>query len=560
MSLEPGKVISSIISVATQPIANQAQRNKTVIKVLQYLRLDPAHPPQDFNGVYAYALVEYGVGKPQAILKLFREREIKVHFWRSFSLYNGDHFINAVVHFIDSTQIGDEIVQELGLQATQNIKPDISPYLEEFERVFTNVARLTRTPAEVMRDKDFRSVLASLNQLTNDADIKDKFQAEVGEVPKIFTYPEEFKTLIREKTESFCGRKFVFEAIENFIKYNSNGYFTVVGDAGMGKSAIAAKYVLDNPGTVCFFNIRSEGRNRPELFLKSIRQQLLNFYSLPSMADAYLPTLLTKVRENISQDEPLIIVVDALDEVDQEGAGNLLYLPTILPEGVYFILTRRPYNQHEKKLSVQPSTLTQELDLRDKVQESNRDVKQYIRRLLNTGEYKQGLSEWIEKHKQISSDAFVEEISLKSENNFMYLRYVLPAIAKGFYNEKSLEELPEGLQGYYYSHWQIMGMTTRPLPKAKIKIVYVMCALRSAASPGVIAKYSQQDLLDVQDVLAGWAQFLQKQDSFQPPRYRFYHESFRDFLHRQDIVQAAGISLPEISAEVAKNMTQGLDL
>lgn len=180
--------------------------------------------------------------------------------------------------------------------------------------------------------------------------------------------------------------------------------------------------------------------------------------------------------------------------------------------------------------------------------------------MLNNDKYRQGLSKWIEKQKQISSQEFVEEIAFKSENNFMYLRCVLPAIAEGFYNDKPLDELPVGLQGYYENHWQIMGMTTKPLPKNKIKIIYVMCALRSAGSRNVIAKYSKQNEFNVQEVLDSWAQFLQKQESFQPPRYRFYHESFRDFLHRQDIVQAAGVNLPDISAEVADNMTEGLEL
>ncbi len=85
-----------------------------------------------------------------------------------------------------------------------------------------------------------------------------------------------------------------------------------------------------------------------------------------------------------------------------------------------------------------------------------------------------------------------------------------------------------------------------------------MCALSSPASREVIAKYSKQNELSVQEVLNGWAQFLQKQEDYQPARYRFYHESFRDFLHRQHIVQAAGVNLPNISAEVADIMTEGL--
>ena len=51
--------------------------------------------------------------------------------------------------------------------------------------------------------------------------------------------PPEFEIVIKDKTEIFCGRIFVFTAIEEFIKNNKSGYFQIIGDAGMGKSAIA---------------------------------------------------------------------------------------------------------------------------------------------------------------------------------------------------------------------------------------------------------------------------------------------------------------------------------
>lgn len=372
--------------------------------------------------------------------------------------------------------------------------------------------------------------------------------------------PQEFEIVIKDKTQIFCGRRFVFSAIEEFIKNNHFGYFQILGDAGMGKSAIAAHYVLNNPGTICFFNIRAEGKNRPDLFLKLIRQQLTRRWQLAGVEDADLSTLLTKASEQLSTGESLVIVVDALDEVDQDGNGNLLYLPTILPEKVYFILTRRPYNPEEKRLNLSPSVPNQELDLRKYDQNSNDDIQEYIWQLLNSGEYQEGLQQWIQRQNNLSKSDFVKTIAAKSENNFMYLRCVLPAIAEGFYNDKPLDELPVGLQGYYESHWRLMGMTNKPLPRNKIKIIYVMCALSSAVSRELIAKYSKQSDLTVEEVLKGWAQFLQKQETYQPPRYRFYHESFRDFLQRQDIVQAAGVSLPEISAEVAKNMTKGLEI
>ena len=373
--------------------------------------------------------------------------------------------------------------------------------------------------------------------------------------------PTEFQTVIDDKTNLFCGRKFVFNAISKFIKDHKSGYFTILGDAGMGKSAIAAKYIVDNPGTICFFNIRAEGRNRPDVFIRLIRQQLTQRFDIANVENDDLSTLLTKASQKLSDSENLVIVIDALDEVDQEDNGNLLNLPMYLPEKVYIILTRRPYNNSEdKRLTISPDIKYQELDLRQYQDKSNDDVKAYILEFLGLEKYKAGLETWIKQQNDLSKPKFVDSIAAKSENNFMYLRYVLEAIAEGFYQDEKLEQLPAGLQGYYESHWRIMGMTNKPLPKDKIKIIYVMCALKSSVSREMIVKYSQEDNLTVQEVIKDWTQFLQEQKTYQPPRYRFYHESFRDFLQRQDIVEAAGMSLPQISAEVAKNIGKGLIL
>ena len=209
--------------------------------------------------------------------------------------------------------------------------------------------------------------------------------------------PPEFDPLIKEKIKSFCGRKFVFDAFEQFINTNPNGYFTVVGNAGMGKSALTAKYVSDHHA-ICYFNILAERRNRPELFLKSIRQQLINRYSLQDVEDADLATLLAKVTQKLPSGERLVIVVDALDEVEQESGDNLLYLPITLPERVYFLLTRRPYISSQRRLFVSPGVPVKELDLTasDYVDFSRKDVKEYIQLFLNDDpDYKDALKKWI---------------------------------------------------------------------------------------------------------------------------------------------------------------------
>ena len=92
-------------------------------------------------------------------------------------------------------------------------------------------------------------------------------------------YPTEFQQLIREKSENFVGRRFVFAAITDFLHCHRSGYFTLVGTPGSGKSTIIAKYSTENPAVV-YYNAQVSGKNRVDQFLTSICTQLINHYLL----------------------------------------------------------------------------------------------------------------------------------------------------------------------------------------------------------------------------------------------------------------------------------------
>jgi len=344
------------------------------------------------------------------------------------------------------------------------------------------------------------------------------------------TLPPEFESLITEKIKTFCGRRFVFDTFQQFLSENPHGYFTIIGDAGMGKSSIVAKYVSEHKSP-CYFNILVERRNRPELFLKSIRQQLIDRYQLPNSEDADLPTLLTKVAGKLPAGERLVIAIDALDEVQQEAGENLLHLPTTLPDRVYFLLTRRPYNLCKKRLSVSPGVLVTDLDLRDEkyANYNQDDIKEYIGFVINTdSEYNNGLRNWIQS-RSIADTAFVEQLADKSENNFMYLRYVLPAIAKGDYNDLSLKQLPDGLQEYYQNHWGRMGLEAKPGQLMEI-VLYILLEIGTPIPCEMIAGIAKEDECDVEAVLDEWVEYLKKQKVDGEICYTIYHASFFDFL------------------------------
>src|SRR4028118_534697 len=348
--------------------------------------------------------------------------------------------------------------------------------------------------------------------------------------PVVAPYPEEFISIIEEKIRRFCGRQFVFETFQQFITDNPHGYFTIVGDAGMGKSSIVAKYVSEHKSP-CYFNILVERRNRPELFLKSIRRQLIDRYQLPNSEDPDLPTLLAQVAGKLTAGDRLVIAVDALDEVEQEPGENLLHLPTTLPDNVYFLLTRRPYHLGKKRLSVSPGVPVKKLDLRDDqyVNFNQDDIKEYILFVINTeSDYKDGLRKWIQERGILDTN-FVEELADKSENNFMYLRYVLPAIAKGDYNDLSLKQLPDGLQEYYQNHWVRMGMEAKPGQLMEI-VLYILLEIGTPIDCEMIAGIAMEDECDVKAVLDEWVEYLKRQNVDGEICYGIYHASFLDFL------------------------------
>jgi hypothetical protein len=373
--------------------------------------------------------------------------------------------------------------------------------------------------------------------------------------------PQEFEALIQEKIARFCGREFVFEAFNKFLQENNSGYFTLVGDAGMGKSAIAAKYV-EQYKCPCYFNILVEGRNHLELFLNSIRQQLINRYQLPDATADDLPTLLAKAAQKIPPGEKLVIMVDALDEVQQEPGGNLLHLPTTLPERVYFILTRRPYTLETKRLSVSPGVKMKELDLRenDYVKLSREDVKNYIRLCLyQDPEYKDGLRKWMEKF-DIRPETFVEKLADKSENNFMYLRYVLQNIAEGDYDDLNLTQLPQGLLDYYQKHWERMGMETAPM-ETMVRILFTLKEIATPIPCAMIAEIAGIEKYEVQKTLdKKWVEYLKRQEIDGDKCYSIYHASFLDFLKLKEDLDKERKLFQEVNQRIVNYIERRLGL
>ncbi len=166
-------VTGAIVAMGVEATWEKAKRLESVIKLLQRFNLDPANPPSDFVGVYTYALVEYGIGRPEPILNFFRYKFVKDAFERAF--YKNDPSI------LDREAEGiiqwNEETGKLGL-----IDYDPRREFAAFSAVFHELVDRTRTPAEVKRDQKLDDIREDIHHTSAEIVKRLDTLVDLGEV------------------------------------------------------------------------------------------------------------------------------------------------------------------------------------------------------------------------------------------------------------------------------------------------------------------------------------------------------------------------------------------
>ena len=350
----------------------------------------------------------------------------------------------------------------------------------------------------------------------------------------------QFGTLVDERTRNFVGREFVFDGIQHVLTGEefASGYVIIRGEPGIGKTAIAATLVLRGH-YVHHFNIAPENIRSPRQFLENTCAQLIVRYGLdhpmlPTQAgeDAgFLSQLLAEAADRARQrgELPLVVVVDALDEAEDTGlapAANRLYLPRVLPPGVFFVVTVR--EEADYRLDVDHET---EIWIRDDDPANEQDVARYIEAFI------QARSQVMHERMRawgVETTTFVTEMTRLSEGNFMYLVHVLPEIAAGRLSRESvggIRGLPRGLKGYYSRHWREMkDANPERFADFQRPVLSFLAISREPVTVSQLAEWTHLGPGDIKDVISEWRQFLNEVPDSQPARFRIYHSSFRDFL------------------------------
>lgn len=344
---------------------------------------------------------------------------------------------------------------------------------------------------------------------------------------------EFFVELIAEKTQGFVGRQFIFDSVDRFIKENDSGYFVIQGEPGIGKTALLAQLVKTK-GYIHHFNVAPMNIRTPRQFLANVCAQLIARYdlgydSLPPYALDDSSFLVKCLSEATSKDnhQPVVLVVDALDESDRRTLPprvNTLFFPSTLPKGSYIIATSRPVNDlrllvsEKEALFLEPNSSGNLLDIRNFIED-------YIQQNITLPDR---IKQWnVDRHQ------FVDALVRKSEGNFIYLRYVLPAIASGRFKKGTIEELPQGLNDYYESHWNQMQITSPvEFDELYAPIVCILAVAREPVTTDELHKWTEIDRARIGHAINQWREFLDESSFQGTNQYRIYHLSFQEFLKK----------------------------
>ncbi|QKQ74915.1 ATP-binding protein [Nostoc sp. TCL240-02] len=364
----------------------------------------------------------------------------------------------------------------------------------------------------------------------------------MNNIPK---YTAEFEQFINTKNYNFVGREFVFSAIKNFINQYDRGYFTIIGDPGIGKSAIIAHYVSQNSGVV-YYNVEIAGKNHVEEFFTNIGTQLIeiaknkgsanitaNFSDFTTEGSGFLSLLLQQISDRLHPDQRLIITIDGCDRIDinnQPRGSNIFYLPRYLPEKVYFILTRRPFLTDKSGLLIE--TPAQCLDLSNYQEKNRADIQEYIKNYLNKSSHSVDASAASHRVRRFSEDKNTKDVSLNliekgfddDETNFLYVREILAAINEDIY--------PENLQIYYQNHLDKINLVTSKQQAIGLQVLNILVQEQST-SIETLAQRLDTDEYEIKVILDKWREFLHLKSIATEIYYSLYHASFCDWLSQK---------------------------
>jgi hypothetical protein len=338
--------------------------------------------------------------------------------------------------------------------------------------------------------------------------------------------------------DNFTGRAATLATIDAFLTKHDRGYVEIEGILGVGKTTLLA-HLATQRGYPHHFVQLMPNRGDIGVAMRNLGSQLVTAWDLRDWAPmGALPTSASRPetfleildaacrrRDEERPSQPIVIVVDGLDEAGQPQAENPLGLPRRLPSGVFFVVAHRDVYV---PLAVDPPKLPLVLG----IEESRQDMKAFLR----TAAKRPPIAAVLESHGPEAEDTFVETLLQKTGGLWLYLSYVLVEIEAGTRSPADVDNLPGGLWQYYELFWRDwQGAHADAWAGFHQPLLHTLGAAREPLSSNFLATLvgAANGIAVEQLVEDAWKPFLDIDDSGEKTRYGISQASFRAFLEGQ---------------------------
>lgn len=163
--------------------------------------------------------------------------------------------------------------------------------------------------------------------------------------------------LVRSLSRQYIERPEAYKAIDTFIDSETTQPLLITGESGIGKSALLAnwgEYFRSlHPEILVHYHFLGVDANGNDWFsivrrlIETLNQRFNFSLDISTEADQ-LRQIFAKALILASEREPIIIIIDALNEIEnQSGTYNLLWLPSELPHNIKIIVSTLKGNSLE---------------------------------------------------------------------------------------------------------------------------------------------------------------------------------------------------------------------
>lgn len=350
------------------------------------------------------------------------------------------------------------------------------------------------------------------------------FDGNTGRNSEIIDFAEE-----RGRHEHFFGRADILREIDDWVEKHDSGWLLLTGGPGLGKSALMDRWARGReeaglPIAAHFIRRAHKDWADPFKLRAGLAAQIEEHFPEQRDDDANPAYRLEQILQRVSpvlveRDERLVLLVDGLDEAMEPGGTDPIpqIFPLEVPPRVFVVVASRPRFPNLGWFK-RRTGWSSRLDLDARSESNIQAVREYW------GALGPGLG---------LSEELVRAAIDRAEGNLLHAvqlrkRWSEPGV------EPSVDDVPQGFQGMLEELWRRTGT----LPKSTKTLVRQGLSLICAARES-LTLYAVEELLDwgegeaEDEFLPHAREILLEERWHEDPRYRPFHEGFRELVERK---------------------------